>query len=216
MLVSDNGTHFTAESVTRWLSGLGCKHLFTAPRHPCSNGQAENFVKTLKSVINSLRPSSFKELEQGVDNFLLQYRNATHSTTGESPAKLLKGRVLRSNMSGLKNAEISYYRGNDLRPSSGIVLKNLGNAMVSILDMDDLSVHNRHIDQILYETKGESVPINSVSTPTNNSLLDNIDDAQFEVSNEVELRRSRRLQSKTPVNYTDPRTKCTLGGCDEC
>ena len=71
-LVTDNGSHFSARIVTDWLSAIGCKHLFTAPRHPCSNGQAENFVRTLKNAIHCMNPSAFAELERGVDLFLLQ------------------------------------------------------------------------------------------------------------------------------------------------
>ncbi|GAA57730.1 hypothetical protein CLF_113131 [Clonorchis sinensis] len=39
------------KSLEEWLNGLGCRHLFTAPRHPQSNGFAENFVRTLKSAL---------------------------------------------------------------------------------------------------------------------------------------------------------------------
>ncbi|CAH8647132.1 unnamed protein product [Schistosoma intercalatum] len=167
VLVTDNGSHFAADAVTTWLNGIGCKHLFTAPRHPCSNGQAENFVRTLKTAIDSIAPSTFNELERGVDNFLLQYRNAKHSVTKETPAKLLKGRILRSNMRCLESAEVTYYRGNDLRPSTGIVLKNVGKPMVRILDIDDLSTHSRHVDQIQFQVPGESVPISIVNSNAN-------------------------------------------------
>ncbi|KAH9582584.1 hypothetical protein MS3_00007288 [Schistosoma haematobium] len=33
VLMTDNGSHFAADEVTTWLNGIGCKHLFTAPRH---------------------------------------------------------------------------------------------------------------------------------------------------------------------------------------
>ncbi|GAA55428.1 hypothetical protein CLF_107897 [Clonorchis sinensis] len=29
VLVTDNGTHFTAKFLEEWLKGLGCRHLFT-------------------------------------------------------------------------------------------------------------------------------------------------------------------------------------------
>ena len=44
VLVTDNGSHFAAKDLQQWLKSIGCHSLFIAPRHPQSNGQAENFV----------------------------------------------------------------------------------------------------------------------------------------------------------------------------
>ena len=211
VLVTDNGTHFTAEILEKWLKDIGCKHLFTAPRHPCSNGQVENFVRTLKSATNSFNATTFKDLEKGVDNFLLQYRNANHSTTKSSPAKLFKGRSLRSNMLCLESAEVSFYRGNDLRPSTGIILNNLGNRMVRILDTSDLSMHNRHIDQIRYEETGQ-YNSNSVPALNNDPILDHYDSSD----DSRETRRSNRLEQKPRVNYKNPGLHLNCGGCGDC
>ncbi|VDP70953.1 unnamed protein product [Schistosoma curassoni] len=41
-------------------------------KHPCSNGQAANFVRTLKTDINSTAASTVKESERGVGKLLLQ------------------------------------------------------------------------------------------------------------------------------------------------
>uniref|UniRef100_A0A183AYJ6 Integrase catalytic domain-containing protein n=1 Tax=Echinostoma caproni TaxID=27848 RepID=A0A183AYJ6_9TREM len=108
------------------LNFVSGRHVLTPPRHPQSNGAAENYMRTLKSAIASLNPSTFDKLDRGVDNFLMQYRNAVHSSTGHSPAKLFKSRVLRTNLLRLESAEVIYHRGNDLRPSRGIVLDNMG------------------------------------------------------------------------------------------
>ena len=83
VLVTDNGTHFTADHLVTWVKGLGCRHFLTAPRHPQSNGLAENFVKTLKAAISSMQHSTFTELDRSIDNFLMQYRNADQATTGK-------------------------------------------------------------------------------------------------------------------------------------
>ena len=105
-IVTDNGTHFAASCVTSWLKGIGCHHLFTAPRHPRSNGPAKQFVCTLKRAITLCAPTSFNELDKSIDNFLLQYRNCTHSTTGDTPAKLFKASALRSNLLCIDTAEV--------------------------------------------------------------------------------------------------------------
>ncbi|VDP50147.1 unnamed protein product [Schistosoma curassoni] len=128
---------------------------------------------TLKTAIDFIAASTFNE--RGVDTFLLQYRNARHSVTKETPSNLLKGRILRSNMGCLESEEVKYYRGNDIQPSTGIVLKNVGKSMVRIPDINDLSTQNRHAYQIEFQEPGECVPISVVNSNANKHILDNTD-----------------------------------------
>jgi hypothetical protein len=159
VLVTDNGTSFCSGEVKQWLDRIGCRHLRTAPRHPCSNGFAENFVRTLKNAVSSASPKNFAELDKFCDNFLLQYRNAVHATTKECPSILFKCRRLRASLQCLDSSDVAYFRGNDLRPASGIVTRNIGRRMVEITDLDDGSVHHRHLDQIKLNTPSESSSI---------------------------------------------------------
>ncbi|GAA41446.2 hypothetical protein CLF_100921 [Clonorchis sinensis] len=110
VLVTDNGTHFIAKFLEEWLKGLGCRHLFTVPRHLRSSGLAENFVRTLKSVILSFSPTTFVELDRGIDNFLMQYKNAVHSVTGKSPAFLFKSRSSCTSLDCAKTADITFLK----------------------------------------------------------------------------------------------------------
>jgi hypothetical protein len=96
VLVTDNGSHFTAEHLQSWLRSIGCYSITTAPRHPQSNGLAENFIRSLKTAIRVNSPNNLTDLRNCIDNFLMQYRNAAHSTTSKSPALLFKGRNLRT------------------------------------------------------------------------------------------------------------------------
>lgn len=213
VVVSDNGSHFSASCVTKWLQNIGCRHLFTAPRHPRSNGLAENFVGTLKRAIASSSPKSLDELDCSVDNFLLQYRNCAHSSTGETPAKLCKSRALRSNMLGLDTAEVSYFKGNDFRPSTGIVLNNLGKAMVRILDLDDLTVHRRHIDQVLYKDSGQLSNTSNLPIVSNDT---SISDSIVSTEEQPGIRRSERLRQLPQKNYRNPQLHSSCSGCDDC
>ena len=52
--------------------------------------------------------NSLTELEIGVDNFLMQYRNLSHSTTHKSLAQLFKSRLLRTNLKCIDSAEVTY------------------------------------------------------------------------------------------------------------
>ena len=96
VLVTDNGTHFTAASFNTWLDSIGCLHVYSPPRHPQSNGIAENVVKSLKNCVKASEPASFTELDKCVDNFLFQYRISDHAATKHPPAVLFKGRQQRS------------------------------------------------------------------------------------------------------------------------
>lgn len=146
ILLTDNGTHFTAHHLQSWLRSVGCTPLRIAPRHPQSNGIAEVFVRTLKTAIKTTSPSTVQELNSCIDTFLLHYRNATHATTGKAPAQLFKGRILR--MNSLDTADVQFHRGNDNRVSDGLMIGKMGTRMFHILDKSDGSVHTRHRDQI--------------------------------------------------------------------
>ncbi|VDP62374.1 unnamed protein product [Schistosoma mattheei] len=54
----------------------------------------------------------------------------------------------------LESADVTYYRGNDLRPSTSFVQKNVGKSMVRVLNINDLNTHGRHVDQIQFQEPG--------------------------------------------------------------
>ena len=62
---------------------------------PCTQALVEHLVQTFKQAIKSALADG-GSLNQQTGCFILQYRNAAHATTNESPAKLLLGRQLRS------------------------------------------------------------------------------------------------------------------------
>ncbi|VVC41753.1 Ribonuclease H-like domain,Integrase, catalytic core,Reverse transcriptase domain [Cinara cedri] len=97
-LVSDNGAQLTSHEFTTFLKSNGIVHLRTAPGHPATNGAAENAVKTTKRALSAaLADKKNKNSPKSVilNKFLLGYRIAPHSTTGESPSFLMLGRKLR-------------------------------------------------------------------------------------------------------------------------
>lgn len=80
-LATDNGSQFSADTVTIWLGVVDCRHFLTALSHPCSSGQAKNSIRTLKTAINLISASTFDEIERVVITLLLQYRNASRNVT---------------------------------------------------------------------------------------------------------------------------------------
>ena len=225
VLVAGNGIHFTADYLVTWVKGLGCRHLLTAPRHPQSNGLAENFVKTLKAAISSMQHSTFTELDRSIDNFLMQYRNADQATTGKSPVVLFKGRKLNTSFQCLKSGEVTFFKGNDFRPSRGLILGRSGNRMVTILDVTDLSSHRRHVDQIRFDEAAMPVidphPSEPAVPATDSYSSEPADPANttpsvLDQSSQALPRRSERLVLKSPVNYRMPSKLLHPGGCRDC
>ncbi|VDP84440.1 unnamed protein product [Echinostoma caproni] len=147
VLVMNNGSQFCATEMKLWMDSIGCRHLRTAPRDPCSNEAAKHLVKMVKNATASANPKTLTELETLVDNFLLQYRNTTHTTTKEGSAMLRKFRRLGSSLQCLDSSDVVYFRRNDLLSAFGIFTRQLGQVMVEITDLNDATVHKRHVDQ---------------------------------------------------------------------
>ena len=86
--VSDNVPFGSAE-FREFADTWNFKNITSSPRYPRSNGQAERFVGTVKSMLT-------KTLESGKDYYmaLLQYRNTPISGSRYSPAELLFSRKL--------------------------------------------------------------------------------------------------------------------------
>ena len=88
ILVSDNGPQFSADSFANFLSSCDTEHRTSSPLYPQSNGEAERAVKTAKQLISK---------SSDLDEALLAYRT-TPLANGYSPAQLLFGRRLRTNL----------------------------------------------------------------------------------------------------------------------
>ena len=97
-LVTDNGPQFKNNSEFKALmTEFDIHHRRVTPYHPIANGEVKRFNRNLKKCIQT-------SISKGIDwrislqNFLLNYRNTIHSTTGVTPAELLFGRPLRDKL----------------------------------------------------------------------------------------------------------------------
>ena len=97
--MSDNGTQLVSNEVETFLERNGIHHVTSPPYHPASNGAAENTVKSFK---RGMKAALLDPKNAGVDpdvlvaRYLLLYRNAVHSTTKQTPAKLMINRQVRT------------------------------------------------------------------------------------------------------------------------
>ena len=99
VVVSDNGTAFTSLEFTEFMKRNGIRHVRTPPYHPASNGLVERAVQTFKEGFKRLQKGS---INTRVTRFLFKYRLTPHSSTGLSPAELMFGRKLRSQLDQIK------------------------------------------------------------------------------------------------------------------
>ena len=106
VLVSDNGAQFTSEEFQKFINLNGIKHSRTAPAHPSTNGAAENAVRSFKNGLKKMlldEKNDKLSKETIINRYLMFYRSTPHSTTGQSPAKLMLGRELRTRFDLLRD-----------------------------------------------------------------------------------------------------------------
>lgn len=107
VIVSDAGTQFTSDVFKQFMSSNGIKAIVTPPGHPASNGAAENAVKTFKktfraALIFAKKNNRSCDLNVIIQRYMMDYRTTIHCTTGQTPAKLLLGRELKTRMNLLR------------------------------------------------------------------------------------------------------------------
>lgn len=93
LIVSDNGTQFTATEFQEFCRLNGIRHTTIAPYHPSSNGLAERAVRIVKDGLKKLRSGT---LMDRLSKILFRYRITPQTTTGTAPSELLFGRKLKS------------------------------------------------------------------------------------------------------------------------
>lgn len=87
-LITDRGTHFTANIFDQLAEGRNFIHVLIARHRPQSNGIAERFVRTLKEWLAKKYWQSDQELAQLLVNFIVEYNDRPHQglpTPGLSP-----------------------------------------------------------------------------------------------------------------------------------
>lgn len=77
-IISDNGAQFIAEAFAQFVKEQELIHVRIAPHHPCTNGIAERFVRTLKEWLESHTWNSPEELEALLKKFIEYYNDRPH------------------------------------------------------------------------------------------------------------------------------------------
>ena len=196
--VSDNGPAFVGEDFKGFLTRNGVKHVYSAPYHPASNGQAERMVRTFKESLKTLKCG---DIQTKLDRLLYKYRIIPHSTTGKTPAELMFNRELRTpfhllqpgNQASIKPTEVRKktrtFEVNDLvwarnfstgeKWIPGVVRKKLVNVTYEV-DFEGKESSNRHIDH-LTERKVDQEQVNLPSSITSEDF-----DVEIELTSNTE------------------------------
>lgn len=104
-IISDNGRQLISDEFEYFCKTNGILHITSAAYYPASNGAAENAVKSFKSGLYKALtdPKNSKtDIETLISRYLFGYRVTPHTITGESPAKRMIGRELRTRFDLLK------------------------------------------------------------------------------------------------------------------
>lgn len=109
-IMSDNGTQFTSADFQTFCSKNGIIHKTSAPYNPQSNGAAENAVKSFKNGMQKALtdPQRKKEsVETLMSRYLFYYRSSVHTTTLETPYKLMFNREMRTQFDRIKPSALA-------------------------------------------------------------------------------------------------------------
>ena len=88
-VVSDNGPQFSSEAFHTFASKYCFQHVTSSPHYPQSNGLVKRKVQTVKHLLNNSTDQH---------SALLSYRATPLPWCGRSPAELLMGRCIRTDI----------------------------------------------------------------------------------------------------------------------
>ncbi|PAA64027.1 hypothetical protein BOX15_Mlig018570g1 [Macrostomum lignano] len=89
---SDQGRQFEAKVFKQTCALLGAEKLRTSPFHPSGNGSVEKFNRTLGNMLSGFCSENQATWDALLPYILWAYCNSSeHSSTGESPLKVLRG-----------------------------------------------------------------------------------------------------------------------------
>lgn len=93
-IISDQGKEFVNSIIKELLELAGTEHRITSAYHPQTNGQVENFNKTLANCLRKHAENNPKEWNIWIPYVLMAYRSRVHATTKRTPFELMFGRQM--------------------------------------------------------------------------------------------------------------------------
>ena len=94
-ILTDNGSHFTADLFNQITSLCGVCHVFTTPYNPQSNGVCERFNATMCGSLASICNSRRTNWNEQLSRIVFSYNTTRHSTTKFTPFEMMFGRLCK-------------------------------------------------------------------------------------------------------------------------
>jgi transposase InsO family protein len=91
-ILTDNGTHFTAQIMNNLFQELGVTHLYSTVYHPQTNGQIERFNATMDAKIAALCNERRTNWDEMLPFVTFNYNTSIHATTKQTPFEMMHGR----------------------------------------------------------------------------------------------------------------------------
>ncbi|KAI1279251.1 Retrovirus-related Pol polyprotein from transposon [Halotydeus destructor] len=85
MIISDNGTEFLNQVITKLLATMNVAHRRTPAYHPMANGQTECFNRSWKQIVSSYVDNQAKNWDALSKYATLAYNSSVHESTKISP-----------------------------------------------------------------------------------------------------------------------------------
>jgi len=91
-ILTDNGTHFTAQVMNNLFQKIGVTHLYSTVYHPQTNGQIERFNATMDGKIAALSNERRTNWDEMLQFVTFNYNTSIHATTKQTPFEMMHGR----------------------------------------------------------------------------------------------------------------------------
>ena len=91
-ILTDRGSNFLSQEVSKYLKQNGIQKVNTTPYHPQSNGSVERFNRTIETKLRMLNNNQQKQWNEYIPEMVRQYNATTHSSHGATPFYIMFGR----------------------------------------------------------------------------------------------------------------------------
>ena len=229
ILVSDNGSSLTSDEFKTFTNNNQIRHILIPAYSPASNGQAEVAVGLFKRAMKRMSLKN-PDVMCNLADWLLNYRNTPHTTTGVEPAVAMMKRRTRNALSFLHPSSsskfakvalndqntiaesrlrdlnidetVSFYDENKKCWRNGVIEGKEGTKVLLIKTPD--GVYRKHLDQVIKRSV-VSEPLQQTDPDTPRVELE-IRDEQSSTATDSDLEKSASLPEST-----EPETSIIVG-----
>ena len=168
-LVSDNGPPFHSYHFKQFCDSHGILCTKSPPWHPQSNGQAENFVETVKRTFKRFCQGMEQKLsiQDKINKFLVGHRNTPSTVTGKTPSELIfayKPKTLLDCLNNKLKIKTDLNKGTINTKTNYNKKRNIENKFTSKYKVGDEVLYLNHIKNYIKWISAKVVQVVSPAT----------------------------------------------------